>query len=313
MATHQQHQTRIGLARCEHCGRQFNPHSAARHIPWCAKQQKDNRRPSRLTADKREALERYRWRINYRPSNQLSQTPLAKRPNKPTAKLFNRNPFKSSSLNSSASASSSNSTRTSIASVGESQQQQQSHRVAGQHWPRSRATLPAATLKRSVSSLTLVKHKAMKTPEDEEDADADSRQQQTSKSANHKTNHKSIGSRHLGCATSALISERTRTKSASDLSNMSEVVEILAKRMDQIYLQNQRLLDNFAAEQAAESNSDDFRWSKCHHCKSSLAAHANYCHNCGCKVIRAFARAPDAGSRSHSSSPVSSTPEPVTN
>jgi hypothetical protein len=60
------------MVRCEHCQRQFNPHSAARHIPWCKKQQSEAKK-RRLTADKLEALERYRWRIGYKPTNRIGQ------------------------------------------------------------------------------------------------------------------------------------------------------------------------------------------------------------------------------------------------
>lgn len=274
--------TRLGLVRCEHCYRQFNPHSAARHIPWCSKRQTENNK-HRLSAEKQQALERYRWRISYRPSNQFRPVP-------PQAGQQNlrdlSNRAKKSSINSSAtlsspSAGSTSSIGTSVAS-GNAETQHHRPRTNGRQTNRPGQPAPACAterrahlngeLKRSASSLTMARQQG-----------ANSRcAVSTGSGSGLPTNRQSA-----------------RAKSVSDLSNMSEIVELLTKRMEQIYIQNKLLLANIsrgnhlrpttdAASQHQHLDEADCCDSdnpvRCHHCKSSCASDANYCHQCGCKL-----------------------------
>lgn len=62
--------SKIGFVRCDTCQRQFNPHTAARHVPWCAK--KAANKP-RISLEKQRALERYKYRIHYKPTNSYKQ------------------------------------------------------------------------------------------------------------------------------------------------------------------------------------------------------------------------------------------------
>lgn len=260
MVPNRQQNSRLGLVRCEHCGRQFNPHSAARHIPWCAKQQADGRRP-KLSIEKREAFERYKWRINYRPSNQLNQlNPITR------SRFFK--PLKSSSITSSPSASSSNSARTSIASSLAPNESQPDPTIGlsvkSNQRTKFRAKEPVqnAAIKRSVSSLTLVKKRGIVSsprPDNQSDKFQINRANRSNSTLN-----------------------RVRTKSVNDLNDMNQVVEILAQRMDEIYVQNLRLLENLAAGQTGNRNPN--APVRCHHCKTSLQNGANYCHRCGCKT-----------------------------
>lgn len=189
--------TRLGLVRCEHCGRQFNPHSGARHIPWCEKQQNETRK-RRLSVEKRQALERYKWRISYRPSNQISTNNSNNIINQQTSQEQTRrfrigaNKFKKSSINSSATLSSpSASSTTSIGTTStanndtqniklttrqrsqfersnlhrKQQQQQQpsatTTAATAKHYNHSMRQTPVAQLKRSISSLTLTKQQGV--------------------------------------------------------------------------------------------------------------------------------------------------------
>lgn len=328
--------TRIGLVRCDHCGRQFNPHSGARHIPWCAKQQANNRR-HKMSADKLEALERYKWRINYRPSNHMSssssnsssnnsnrnrnrnKTSDGRQNHQPPRQLnladfsrrqthnnnnndkrnSNKSSVNSSATLSSPSAGSTASTGTAnslssnhihsngrqtpaIRSMLQQQQQQQ--------LPRSQPPVSVAQLKRSVSSHTLTKQRGtIINPNRRIQADSVSVSSNQSQQ-NYET-------------------RQQRTKSVSDLSkNMSEIVETLAKRMEEIYAQNQILLANWSSENGTnktgviriegdESRSDTKSESqivRCHHCKSSCAGESNYCHNCGCKLHATISPSPSS-------------------
>lgn len=298
--------TRLGLIRCEHCGRQFNPHSGARHIPWCAKQQSENRK-HKLTAEKRQALERYKWRISYRPTNQISvahnqhhefQHTLQQRQTANRLAELNKR-AKKSSINSSTtlsspSASSTNSIGTGSIISGFSGHDASTQRV-GLSNAVSKQTL--GKLKRSISSLTLTK--------------------QTGVSAKNPPQSKSSGwhqpdATDGGKLQSCVQAGQMRTKSVNDLNarHMDEIVESLTKRMDEIYAQNQLLLARFLgkgkqnaslrdlSDKALTSNktngtlrdSDDFDGQDsdnlvmCHHCKANCIEEANYCHKCGCKV-----------------------------
>lgn len=279
--------TRIGMVRCEHCGRQFNPHSAARHIPWCEKQRQE-RNKHRLSNEKRQALERYKWRISYRPSNQMNSGAQIRRQTS-TDRLGSDKLQKKSSVNSSATLSSpsaSSSASMSIASVNDGYQ----HRVNSvqrhnqhQQSPRQRPTHDATRrqLQRSISSLTLTKRQDLARPPDDDNAS---------------------DKRKFGAHT-----QRTRTKSTNDLSNMGEMVEILARRVDEIYAQNQLLLasipkgsatavdSGLLQQQREDSDSDDgSEMMKCHHCKANCLNEANYCHKCGCKLrLAASPQTPD--------------------
>lgn len=242
--------TRIGLVRCEHCGRQFNPHSGARHIPWCAKQQSDSRR-HKLSAEKRQALERYKWRISYKPSNRFYQQPAN----------HSEAPNNCSNLSSSLSASSS-------ASIGSnslegSRARQQAAAVAGRKRPMQSVT-EAGRLKRSISSLTMTKQSGAAEPRRQLDQ----------------------------FSLSSTESARVRAaKSHSDLQqrDVTDVVESLARRVDEIYAQNQLLLANLSLSAQpdagrAETEGREDEPVRCHHCKSGCLRTANYCHRCGCKL-----------------------------
>lgn len=272
---------RLGFVRCEHCGRQFNPHSGARHIPWCAKQQSENRK-HKLSADKREALERYKWRISYRPSNQIASQQQSK--NVILTDIDAR--AKKSSINSSAtlsspSAGSTTSISTSVASTNERVQRSQRPQIDSHQKIASQAP-SGHLLKRSISSHTLTKQHGISSGSG--GAANNWRAQKGEK-------RDSIGSNE----TYAKQAHQQRTKSVNDLSNMSEIVETLAKRMDEIYAQNQLLLARISkgnanaglARQSEEDCSSDNgieEMLKCHHCKSSCVEAANYCHKCGCKM-----------------------------
>lgn len=285
--TQQQAGTRLGLVRCEHCGRQFNAHSGARHIPWCARQQSESKK-HRLSQEKKLALERYKWRISYKPSNRFvapsSTTTSAGRQAFPMQDRSGCSKKSSASINSSATLSSPSASSTNSLGGGSSLNgynildrhatashvQQQQARTAA----RNRAAPPqrhqTQPLKRSISSLTLTKQRGTLEPS------AD----------NNNAN--------------------TRTKSTNDVSrqDMSEIVENLARRMEQIYAQNQLLLDRISksrppssarSRQRSRRDSDDDNEEStdselasmmlsCHHCKSSCLGLANYCHKCGCKL-----------------------------
>lgn len=272
--------TRLGLIRCEHCGRQFNPHSGARHIPWCEKQQNENRK-RRLSVEKRQALERYKWRISYRPTNIISTNNNANQQQESRRFNVGTNKFKKSSTNSSAtlsspSASSSNSVTSSanndtqISRLNRQrsqldqhstnfrrQQQQQLHHPSGtakRSYQSSARQTPVAQLKRSISSLTLTKQQGVcsSTTIKTNPAIAAAASATTTSSfaplSWQKTALIREGSSLSGksdatfAKTSDLPDRQHRTKSVNDLSNMSEIVETLAKRMDAIYAQNQALL-----------------------------------------------------------------------
>jgi len=93
---------------------------------------------------------------------------------------------------------------------------------------------------------------------------------------------------------------------------MNEVVEHLARKMELIYAQNKLLIESLAqhrkqAKQAAQNSDKQFQSAaaiaatgasdasngerdtsarKCHHCHSlSMTREANYCHQCGCKMV----------------------------
>lgn len=298
--------TRLGLIRCEHCGRQFNPHSGARHIPWCAKQQSENRK-HKLTAEKRQALERYKWRISYRPTNQINvghnqhhefQQNLQQRQTANRLADLNKR-AKKSSINSSTtlsspSASSTNSIGTGSIISGFSGHDANTQRAGLSNAASKQTRL--GKLKRSISSLTLTK--------------------QTGISAKNPTQSKSSGWRQLdetngGKLPSCVQTGQLRTKSVNDLNakHMDEIVESLTKRMDEIYAQNQLLLARFLVKGRQNASlhdlskaliankssgtlcdSDGFDGQDsdnlvmCHHCKANCIEEANYCHKCGCKV-----------------------------
>lgn len=291
--------SRLGLVRCKHCGRQFNPHSAARHIPWCAKQQATlNRRP-KLSSEKREAFERYKWRINYRPSNQIQES-------RPVIRNINNNNNNSSSsskdyrdsiiglsryfpnqqqnkhnirssLNSSPSASSSNSTRTSYSSqkypsksgTNKSKATTNSKNVHVFGGTRSRPVDTLVGVPRSVSSLTLVRRK-----QDNFLIENKGEKKETSKDrqCSYDTNDIDLNNNYHH--------HRLRAKSIGDLRSMNQVVEMLAKRVDEIYILNKKLLENL------QDKEDNINILKCHHCKTVIFnKKANYCQECGCKLI----------------------------
>lgn len=306
--------TRLGLVRCEHCNRQFNPHSAARHIPWCAKRQGENRK-HRLSADKLEALERYKWRISYRPSNypQKQPTPMGgvainTNTNTTTTNgLHYRQRGNKSSLNTTPSASSSSSIGTSVtSSIGETQQQKHHHHhhhhqangssVNGSsriHRASSSSKPLVGQLRRSHSTLTITK------PRGSLNLAADQHQHQRKP----LTDHQREDAQSL---TSSCSAPHKRTKSVSDLNSMSEIVGVLAQRMEEIYAQNKILLASLSGAKSAAANipnklgryshkdgsdgGEDSEFTspdllvKCHHCKSLCLDGANYCHRCGCKV-----------------------------
>ena len=281
--------SRLGLVRCEHCGRQFNPHSAARHIPWCEKQQTENKK-HRLSLEKRKALERYKWRIGYRPSNQLaSRQPKAEE--QPSARarksLGSLNSSATlSSLSASSTASIGTASQASANELGRQQDQLKGSRQgASCRSPKPRSQPPIGQLKRSISSLTLTKSRELN-PGQSRGAAAAAAAVAPTRPA-----------RWLGqpehSSSSRLPSKGTErreglAKSTSDLSNVSELVESLVKRMEAIYAQNRLLLANVSARAAgcelSESESDEGNPLRCHHCKSSRMEAANYCHRCGCKL-----------------------------
>lgn len=280
--------TRLGLVRCEHCGRQFNPHSAARHIPWCAKQQAENRK-HRLSQEKKLALERYKWRISYRPSNHF---PTASAPSRNSSAGGGHQPFPVShrakkspaaSINSSATLSSPSASSTNsiggTSSLNGYTTGTRRPSVSQHHHQQLPRSQPPATLKRSISSLTLTKQKGT----------LDQRQQQPQQIDQSQ--------------------DTSRAKSTNDIAgksrpmtDMSQVVESLARRMEEIYAQNQLLLARMSRSTAARSTKslnesggadDDGEDNEselgsmmlaCHHCRSTCLASANYCHKCGCKL-----------------------------
>lgn len=90
----------------------------------------------------------------------------------------------------------------------------------------------------------------------------------------------------------------SRAKSLSDLSNMSEIVEVLAKRLEEIYAQNKLLLASIAGGRRMDGcDNEDLEGgerrllARCHHCGAGRMAAANYCHKCGCKVQVSSGRA----------------------
>lgn len=366
--------TRIGLVRCEHCGRQFNAHSGARHIPWCEKQQNENRK-HRLSAEKKQALERYKWRISYRPTNQLNSSnqqrqmqmqmqmqKQERRFSNLAANINSTNRFKKSSINSSAtlsspSAGSTTSIGTSVTSnnSNSSFQRQKSHlesraNVRQQQQRRAAQSVnltQAAQLKRSISSLTLTKRQGALSGPTTTNKSSNLNTRTSTKSSfgqqigwqrarpellpdsgcGGSSRRESSGQSGKSDATFARSDQnRPRTKSVNDLSNMSEIVETLAKRMNAIYAQNQALLaslsrgnlskqeqlerpilstddeddglNNHSGKGSRELTLDqqdtladqvEHGQLKCHHCKSSCLEKANYCHKCGCKVYRTTA------------------------
>lgn len=314
--------TRLGLVRCEHCNRQFNAHSAARHIPWCAKQQSEVRK-NKLSAEKRQALERYKWRISYKPSNKIVNTNHSQQQQQVFA---NNQKSKKFSINSSATLSSpstgsvtslgTNSVASTDVNQHQQHQQQQAAR-AGRKTPAFKSPSNMSQhrqqqqqqLKRSISSLTLTKQQGA----------ACSVSSIKEQAASYLNERKGSGLSANSTATFTQAqnssSRRHRTKSVNDLSaNMSEIVETLAKRMDEIYAQNQMLLASISicdsntksaanrkstlslnskllAQNHSASDIDDASECddgglsiKCHHCRSSCVKEANYCHKCGCKV-----------------------------
>lgn len=301
--------TRLGMIRCEHCGRQFNPHSGARHIPWCAKQQSENRK-HKLTAEKRQALERYKWRISYRPTNQINQINSNKQHHQFEQNLqqkqqairlaelsksrAKKSSFNSSTTLSSPSASSTNSTGTGSLVSGFSG----NHGTRATNTTANKQVSSLTQLKRSISSLTLTKQAGVAAK------DCSSSSQPVG-AARSNWSQQSIGMKdaELQCSQTG----KLRTKSVNDLSaqHMDVIVESLTKRMDEIYAQNQLLLANFLEkgknlistnqlEQAATKNllatkqdsngQDSDNIVMCHHCKANCFEQANYCHRCGCKV-----------------------------
>lgn len=306
--------TRLGLVRCNHCQRQFNPHSAARHIPWCKKQKNDNKR-QHLSADKLEALERYRWRINYKPSNYPNQ-----RAPYPNGKIQAAAPtvvrhYQRSSINSSISspsASSTNSLNNSIASLANGgNQTRTSNQINTRPIQAAGPIQPAGSkLKRSVSSVTLTKRSGgAGATIGGNRGSALSKDSRTPVLNNVETPLERV-QRH--CSDEVGFQQRpqhARAKSVSDLTDMSELVELLAKRMEDIYLQNKQLLKSFRRGTAApmrtahglgddddencdkfdddddnddDDNSEEFEL--CHHCRAKCALEANYCHKCGCRM-----------------------------
>lgn len=368
--------TRLGMVRCEHCQRQFNPHSAARHIPWCKKQQSDAKK-RRLTADKLEALERYRWRIGYRPTNKLQQRTSIPRKvssesypseeqeeeieqrgggrltrtghrdsqsnnyNNRTAKANSH----SSSVNSTAtlsspSASSLTSLSASIASANGQASTTQTNkqldqskgtsrpfrRPSGVEESKQHAASLRDKLKRSVSSMTLAKQRNT--------GSASSRNSRISTTTmcvgktletDKVQCERQESQMHLPFNNSRQHQQQTqpvRAKSVSDLTSMGEIVETLAKKMEEIYAQNQLLLntllrtkrmngsaknmnrcDNNEAEEERKNACDDdvddnddddddgddvdddeVEFALCHHCRARCSIEANYCHKCGCKM-----------------------------
>lgn len=298
--------TRLGLIRCEHCQRQFNPHSAARHIPWCQKRQHDARR-HRLSAEKQQALERYKWRINYKPTNILHQ----QTPPSPRAQASKQRT--SASINSSATPSSAetgSSTSSLVSSFGfnaqasnlpATRQRGQSGNGGGgcqgaNHHTRA-SPFDAEMRRRSLSSVSLATQKRRQQAQ---------QQQGSASSKNSQASGATITRQH--CADADAISCQqlaTRAKSASDLANMSEIVEVLAKRMEQIYAQNKLLLERIAQNRSQSSSSqggapdglaglalnsdaDEANLVRCHHCNTSCLSEANYCHQCGCKMMMAI-------------------------
>lgn len=263
------------MVQCEHCGRQFNPHSAARHIPWCAKQQSENKK-HRLSNEKQQALERYKWRISYRPSNQIratgnqQQQQQQQQRQRPTT-LANGGGMKHSSVNSSTTLSSPSAS--SSASIGTSVT---SGSVANNQRHRTQPS-KASQLKRSVSSLTLTKQTGTASCSQKKSSHT-----QSNRLPQSQTVHK-------------------RTKSVSNLDDMGEMVETLAKRVDEIYAQNQLLLANISirnlqangrshtkddgrsVDTLSDNDDGELTQIECYHCKSSCLADANYCHKCGCK------------------------------
>lgn len=276
--------TRIGLVRCEHCGRQFNPHSGARHIPWCAKQQKESQK-HRLSQEKRQALERYKWRISYKPSNQIANQ---QRQHHELQHISNR--FKKSSINSSATLSSASAGSTSSsASVTSAGQAREGGRASNNG--KFNASQP---IKRSISSLTLTKQAGVLARDNKWSAGG-ARAGGSGVSAAAKPANQGQRGESESASASDFERLRARTKSVNDLSNMSGLVETLAKRMEEIYAQNKTLLARMsltASGQAGASSvsSDELLAGErttpiqCHHCRSIQLEEANYCHRCGCKV-----------------------------
>lgn len=245
--------------RCEHCGRQFNPHSAARHIPWCAKQQSDSKR-HKPSAEKRQALERYKWRIGYKPSNVFhpaggcSKFAPGNQPRASQKSSINS----SSNFSSSLSASSTNSAGSNCIIDGSAQARRHRQQPASQPARKQAHQVPASSLKRSISSLTMTKQ-----PAGSKAAQAD--QLSLSSSASSQQ-------------------QQLRAKSHADLRQL-DMVESLARRVEDIYAQNELLLANLSLK-SAQGGPAGFECEPacCHHCKASCLAGANYCHRCGCKL-----------------------------
>lgn len=304
--------SRLGLVRCEHCNRQFNPHSAARHIPWCGNKQQSETRKPRLTSEKQQALDRYRWRISYRPTNYLGRSnhqsgsnrqDSSKTKNKhnssSNSNFFNHPPNGSSVFSSPASSAS---TSTSFGSqsnnnhsnhsTGANQLHQYRRQVQQQH-------RPAAQLTRSVSSITLTKQHQQQ------------HRQRTVNNRNNQPHRQLADTQSIASTASDLAAGRSRqtpnrAKSHCDFTNISEIVDVLTRRMDEIYAQNKRLLADLTKSSGASRPSsrcgalmnssstssvanydpDELFCVRCHHCKTDCLDGANYCHRCGCKLAQ---------------------------
>lgn len=299
--------TRMGMVRCEHCSRQFNQHSAARHIPWCAKHQSELRR-NKISPEKREALERFKWRINYKPTNRIANQSKARYQqtnsfNSKNNTFPNQSKNNNSLMSNASTASSTTSGRTN--SIGSSDflvttpninkrtntNQRQIHNKTSSTQNTSSKQI---TLKRSVSSTTLTKQKSLASS--------------SSTTLNGIRHDDSSGQQSTAFS---------RTKSSGDLQMsgrdiivMSEVMELLAKRMDEIFEQNERLLHSLKITQKQQqqqqnsnfntddsvSNSNTILISSyddeqatsnhCIHCETRVPHNeANYCHNCGYKLL----------------------------
>lgn len=266
--------TRLGLVRCEHCARQFNPHSAARHIPWCAKQQSESRK-HRLSQDKRLALERYKWRISYKPTNHF--VPAAGAADQLTS--GKKGSINSSGTLSSPSASSTNSLGAASNSTSASNNRRQSSFQRFQEQAATQQRSENHWLKRSISSVTLTKQSGSL------EAGGDNE----------------VSARGSPAAENARRTARTKStndvRRCSQAQDIGEIVENLAARLEEIYAQNQmlvaRLIDRDQrgrlaefgdSQRDAEAEAERSASSSCHHCKSARLALANYCHRCGCKL-----------------------------
>lgn len=150
--------------RCETCGRNFNTHAAARHIPWCARRAASAKRQQQPSRAKLEALERYNWRVTYKPplpkprrlvteTNRMPNIGLIK-PNKTLA----GNGMSQTRRQASIDAISSSSTGASMMSTSSStiSSRTKCARLAA-NAPAARQPAIVRPLKRSISSTTLTK------------------------------------------------------------------------------------------------------------------------------------------------------------